>query len=212
MVVSYRCFGTTFRSCLPRIMQSHSWTAWPLRIGRLGWTETSVRNYHSTLRRVPKERSSNSHCSGSLKSRTFHEPPPQKKSSTIKVWEPLSCKQCMRSTAHEVFEGTEVSSISGQMAPAVVAWKKSGRDVIRESPHYGQWHVEFFVSYYFLKFLLHQQRCKSIIKYIQHIHDVISIHPCNNVNIYCRRYMQPHTHRLITREIVTPKGFYSILM
>jgi hypothetical protein len=54
---------------------THSSTAWSLVMGWLGWTETSVRNYHSALRRVPKERSSNSHRGGNLKSRTFHEPP-----------------------------------------------------------------------------------------------------------------------------------------
>ena len=33
-----------------------SWTAWPLKMGPLGSPETSVRNYHSTLRKIPKER------------------------------------------------------------------------------------------------------------------------------------------------------------
>ena len=33
----------------------------------------------------------------------------------------------------------------------------------------------------------------SLSKYIQHIHDIISIHPYNNVRIYCRLYIRPQT-------------------
>ena len=42
MVVSYRRFGTTYRS--------H-----PLKMGPIGRPETSVRNYHSTLHKIPQK-------------------------------------------------------------------------------------------------------------------------------------------------------------
>ena len=41
-----------------------TWTAWPLKMEPRGCRETSVRNYQSTLRKIPEERGS------SLKSRT----------------------------------------------------------------------------------------------------------------------------------------------
>ena len=34
----------------------------------------------------------------------------------------------------------------------------------------------------------------SVYKYTQYIHDIISIHPSNDVHIYCRLYMRPQTH------------------
>ena len=36
----------------------YSWTAWPLKIGPISCAETSVPNYHSTLRKIPEERRS----------------------------------------------------------------------------------------------------------------------------------------------------------
>ena len=56
MVVSYRRFGTTYRSHLQGM-------------GPIGCPETSVRNYHSTLRKITKELRSHVHRGGSLKSR-----------------------------------------------------------------------------------------------------------------------------------------------
>jgi hypothetical protein len=35
-----------------------SWISWPLKMGPIGCPETSVRNYHSTLRIIPEERRS----------------------------------------------------------------------------------------------------------------------------------------------------------
>jgi hypothetical protein len=163
MVDCYRRSGTTHRSYLPRIMQSFL-DCFALENGAARLAETSVRNYHSTLRRVPKERRYNAHRGGNLKSRTFHEPPPTKKSSTIKLWEPVSCKQCVRSTSHDVSEGRTPSFASlsvvqkqnfrayqGKRLPLWWPEKKSGRDVIWESPHYSQCHVEFFI---FLKIFI----------------------------------------------------------
>ena len=46
-----------------------SWTSWPLKIAKIGCPETSVRNYHSTLRKIPTKCRSRLHLSGSLKSR-----------------------------------------------------------------------------------------------------------------------------------------------
>jgi hypothetical protein len=37
-------------------------------MGPIAWTETSVTNYHYTLRNIPEERKSRFHRSGSLKS------------------------------------------------------------------------------------------------------------------------------------------------
>jgi hypothetical protein len=35
-----------------------SWTFWPFKMGPIGCPETSVKNYHSTLRYIPEERRS----------------------------------------------------------------------------------------------------------------------------------------------------------
>ena len=175
MAVSYQRFGTTHRSYLPRIMQS-SWTAWSLRMERLGWPETLVINYHSTLCRVPNERRSNSHRRGSLKSLTFHEPTPPHTHTKNPV--PLNSgnqeaanSACgvrrMKSMTREhhlslLFSCAETKfwGISGHMARAVVAWKKKRR-------HLGVTTLQSVTRRIFLlffKFLLHQQRVKSIIK------------------------------------------------
>ena len=44
--------------------------SWILRMGTIGFTETSVINYHYSLRNDPEERSSQLHSGGSLNSRT----------------------------------------------------------------------------------------------------------------------------------------------
>jgi hypothetical protein len=44
------------------------WTSWPLRMGPICCPETSVKDYHSTLRYTPEERKSHQHRGGSLKS------------------------------------------------------------------------------------------------------------------------------------------------
>ena len=46
-----------------------SWTFWPLKIAKIGCTETSLRNYHSTLRNVPTQCRSRLFLGWSLKSR-----------------------------------------------------------------------------------------------------------------------------------------------
>jgi hypothetical protein len=46
-----------------------SWTSWPLKMGSIDCLETSVQNYHSTLRNIPAEHRSHLQCGGSLKSR-----------------------------------------------------------------------------------------------------------------------------------------------
>ena len=53
----FRCFRHSF------------WTAWPLMMGPIGCPEKSIWNYHSTLRKIPKERWSHLHRGGSLNSR-----------------------------------------------------------------------------------------------------------------------------------------------
>jgi hypothetical protein len=45
-----------------------SWTAWPWKMRSIICPETTVTNYHSTLRKIPEERISNLHRGGSLKS------------------------------------------------------------------------------------------------------------------------------------------------
>ena len=57
MMVSYRRFGTT---CRPHLQGTSSprKTAWSLKMERIGCSETWVRNNHSTLRKIPKERKS----------------------------------------------------------------------------------------------------------------------------------------------------------
>ena len=58
---------------LPHLQESSILTffflnAWLLKIGRIGCPETSVRNYNSTLHKIPKERRSQLRHRGSLKS------------------------------------------------------------------------------------------------------------------------------------------------
>jgi hypothetical protein len=51
VVILYRRFGATYRSYLQG-------TSWPLNMGPIGCPETSVQNYHSTLRNIAEERRS----------------------------------------------------------------------------------------------------------------------------------------------------------
>jgi hypothetical protein len=86
VVILYRRFGTTFRSHLQGwrspirvgsrlnrvfFLQAFysSWTSWPLKMGPISCPETSVNEYHSTLRYTPEERRSHQHRGGSLKLR-----------------------------------------------------------------------------------------------------------------------------------------------
>ena len=61
-MVCYRSFGTTYRSHLQGSSSVEDWT--------VACPETSVTNYHSTLRKVPEELRSHLQRSGSLKSHT----------------------------------------------------------------------------------------------------------------------------------------------
>jgi hypothetical protein len=46
-----------------------SFTSWTLKMGQIGYPETSVQNYYSVLRNIPEEGRSRLHRGGSLKSR-----------------------------------------------------------------------------------------------------------------------------------------------
>jgi hypothetical protein len=48
----------------------YSWISWPLKMGPIGCHETSVKDYHSTLRNIPEEHRSHLHRGGNLESRT----------------------------------------------------------------------------------------------------------------------------------------------
>jgi hypothetical protein len=52
MVILYRRFGTAYWSHLqvPRSAILDDWTSWPLKVGPILCPETSVKDYHSTLR------------------------------------------------------------------------------------------------------------------------------------------------------------------
>ena len=58
----------TFRDNLSVPFQG-SWTSWPLNMRPTRCPETSVQNYHSTLRNIPEEFRSHLHRGGSLRSR-----------------------------------------------------------------------------------------------------------------------------------------------
>jgi hypothetical protein len=72
LIVSYRRFGTTYRSYLQR-SSSRRRIALPLKMDPIGCREASVRNCESALLRIPKERRSKLHRGGSLKS-CYHLP------------------------------------------------------------------------------------------------------------------------------------------
>jgi hypothetical protein len=65
VVILHRRFGTTICPIFKGQEVQASWTSWPL--GPIGCRETSVQNYHSTLRNIPEERRSHQHRGGSLK-------------------------------------------------------------------------------------------------------------------------------------------------
>ena len=67
IVLLYWRFGIIYRSHLQR--SSSFWTVWPLKMVRLGYAETSLWNYHSTLRKIQKVYRSLLCLGGSLKSR-----------------------------------------------------------------------------------------------------------------------------------------------
>ena len=58
VVIRHRRVGTTYRS--------------PLKMGSIGCPETSVRNYHHSLRNIPEQRTPRLFRGGSLKSREGH--------------------------------------------------------------------------------------------------------------------------------------------
>jgi hypothetical protein len=59
VVILYRRFGSK------KIYST--WTSWSLKMGPIRWPETSVNDYHSTLRNTPEERRSHQHRGGSPK-------------------------------------------------------------------------------------------------------------------------------------------------
>jgi hypothetical protein len=63
VAILYRRFGTKYRSHL-----QGSWTSRALKIGPTRCPETTVKDYHSTLRNIPKERRCHQHRGGSLES------------------------------------------------------------------------------------------------------------------------------------------------
>jgi hypothetical protein len=60
VILIYFC-GNTF--------DLYSWTSWPLKMGPIRCPETSIKDYHWTLRYTPEERRFDQHRGGSLKSR-----------------------------------------------------------------------------------------------------------------------------------------------
>jgi hypothetical protein len=60
-----RCFGILLSV---GSYSKKTWTAWPLKMGPIGCPETSVRNHHSALRKIPKERISHLHRGRSMTS------------------------------------------------------------------------------------------------------------------------------------------------
>jgi len=65
VVIPYRRFGTTYRS---HLLGSRDLVldAWPLKMGTIVCPETSVRNYHCSLRNSPEDSNSYLLCGGSL--------------------------------------------------------------------------------------------------------------------------------------------------
>jgi hypothetical protein len=54
VVILYACFGTTYRS-QPECYRLSSWISVPFKTELIGCPETSVHNYHSTLRNITEE-------------------------------------------------------------------------------------------------------------------------------------------------------------
>jgi hypothetical protein len=66
MTVLCQHFRTNYQSHLQG--PSTSWIALPFKMGLIGCLKMSVWNYHSMMHKIPNERRSNVHRSGSLKS------------------------------------------------------------------------------------------------------------------------------------------------
>jgi hypothetical protein len=69
VAILYRRFGTTCRSHLQGSRSLGLWASWPLKMGPICCLETSVKDYHWTLRNIREERRSHQHRGRSLKSR-----------------------------------------------------------------------------------------------------------------------------------------------
>jgi len=70
MLISYRRFGTTYRS---HLQVSAFWIIDPLKMGPLGCPETSVRSQHYSPRNNPEDSSSHPPRGGSLEPRRVNE-------------------------------------------------------------------------------------------------------------------------------------------
>jgi hypothetical protein len=55
VLIPYRRFGTTYRSYIRKSRSSRITSSWPLKIGLIGYPETSVWNYPSTLRHISED-------------------------------------------------------------------------------------------------------------------------------------------------------------
>ena len=95
VVILYRRFGTTCQSHLhPWVLtRQHGITTrlWPLMMGPIGWPETSIWDYHSTLCKITDDHRSSVHRGRSLKShRTMYlnalPPSTQLKISSLHGW------------------------------------------------------------------------------------------------------------------------------
>jgi hypothetical protein len=80
VVILFWRFGTTYQShpqkwrSIRRKGNFSFWTSWHLKLGMIHCPETSVKDYHSTLRKIPEERTSHQRRSGSLKSKILYCP------------------------------------------------------------------------------------------------------------------------------------------
>ena len=68
LVISYRRFGTTYWSYLPRVKHSAT-IVWPLKMGQIICPKTSITNHQPTPWNISEDRRPQLHRSGSLKSR-----------------------------------------------------------------------------------------------------------------------------------------------
>ena len=81
-------------------------TSWPLNMRPIRCSETSVKNYHSSLRNIPEERRYHQHRGGSLKSQT---------------WGSSNVKQLVRLRTRLWFEGILFFVVKGPAAEATDA-------------------------------------------------------------------------------------------
>jgi hypothetical protein len=54
MVVPYRRFGTTYRAYLQGLSIPRGMVAFPVKMGPMGCSETSLRSHHTSLLKIPK--------------------------------------------------------------------------------------------------------------------------------------------------------------